>query len=115
MSFRGRRSFNGVLVGLVAVLITLLILGIVTGKAVFYILFGVVLFLVIVSAIGLFTFLKKTAESSPSVRRSTYDITGGRDLTATSSSIKKDQEVRFCENCGMKLESGVKTCPNCGK
>lgn len=114
MSFRRRSSINGVLIFLVILLLTLLVLGIVTGEAIFYILFGVILFLIIVSVIGLFTFLRKTAESSPSVRRSTYDITGGRDLTVTSSG-KEEQEVRFCENCGMKLEPGIKTCPNCGK
>ncbi len=114
MSFRGRRSFNGVLFGLFAVLITLLVLGIVTGRAIFYILFGVTLLFIIVSVIGLFTFLKKTAAGSPSVRKSTYDITGGRDLTSTAPP-KEEQKSKFCDSCGMKLEAGVKTCPNCGK
>ena len=114
MSFRSRRSFNGVLFSLFAILITLLILGIVTGKIIFYILFGVVLFLIIISVIGLFTFLRKTAAGSPSVRKSTYDITGGRDLTK-SASPKEEQKSKFCDNCGMKLEAGVTTCPNCGK
>jgi hypothetical protein len=58
--------------------------------------------------------LRKTAAGSPSVRRSTYDITEGEDLTATTST-KKEDDVRFCQNCGMKLDPGVKTCPNCGK
>ena len=114
MSFRSRRSFNGVLFSLVAILITLLILGIVTGKIIFYILFGVVLFLIIVSVIGLFTFLKKTAAGSPSVRKSTYDITEGKDLTSTSQP-KQEEKGRFCDSCGMKLDPGVSTCPNCGK
>ncbi len=114
MSFRSRRSFNGVLFVLAIVLITLLVLGIVTGRAIFFVLFGVTLLLIIASVVGLFTFLKKTAAGSPSVRRSTYDISKGKDYTSTTST-KKDQEVRFCETCGMKLEPGVTTCRNCGK
>ena len=115
MSFRSRRSFNGVLFGLVIILITLLVLGIVTHRVVFYILFGVVLFLVIASVIGLFTFLRKTAAGSPSVRKSTYDISEGKDYTREDPGTKKDQEVRFCDNCGMKMEPGGTTCRNCGK
>ena len=114
MSFRGRRSVNGVITFLVLLLITLLVLGIVTQMIIFYILFGVVLFLIIASIIGLFTFLKKTAAGSPSVRRSTYDISEGKDFTSTTSP-KKDTKDKFCDNCGMKLEPGISTCPNCGK
>jgi len=116
MRFRSRRSINGVLTGLVLVLITLLVLGIVTQRIVFYILFGVILLLVIASVVGLFTFLKKTAQGSPSTRRSTYDISKGKDyVDEDTTSSKKDQEVRFCDNCGMKMEPGVTTCRNCGK
>jgi len=113
MRFRSRRSINGVLIGLVVVLVTLLVLGIVTGRIIFYILFGVVLFLVIASVVGLFTFLKKTGQETPSTRRSTYDISKGKDY-ADSTSPKKDQEVRFCDDCGMKMEPRLTTCSNCG-
>jgi hypothetical protein len=114
MRIRSRSSINGVLIFLFILLTALLVLGIVTGKPIFYILFGITLFLIIVSVIGLFTFLRKTAAGSPSVRRSTYDITGGKDLTK-SAPAEKEQKTMFCNNCGMKLEAGVTTCPNCGK
>lgn len=126
MRFRSRRSINGVLTGLILVLITLLVLGIVTGKIIFYILMGVVVLLVILSVVGVFTILKKTAQESPSTRRSTYDIHKGKNYTdenqATmgekdydSTPSKKAQEESFCDFCGMKLDTGVKTCGNCGK
>ena len=47
MRFRSRRSINGVLTGLILVLITLLVLGIVTRRPVFYILFGVIISVII--------------------------------------------------------------------
>jgi len=126
MRFQSRRSINGVLTGLIFVLITLLVLGIVTGKIIFYILMGVVILFVIISVVGVFTFLKKTGQETASTRRSTYDISEGKDYTdenqATkrekdddSTPSKKAQEESFCEFCGMKLETGVKTCGNCGK
>ncbi len=77
MRIRSRRSFNGVLFGLVVVLVTLLVLGIVTGKIIFYILFGIIIFFSILGVIGLFTFLKKTGQESSSTRRSAYDISKG--------------------------------------
>ncbi|MHA1222034.1 MAG: zinc-ribbon domain-containing protein [Candidatus Heimdallarchaeaceae archaeon] len=115
MSFRRSRTFNGVLFTLFAVLITLLVLGIVTRRAVFYILFGVVLFLTIASVIGLFTFLRKTAAGSPSVSRSTYDITEGKDYASMAPPKKQEEKDRFCDNCGMKLKPGETICSNCGK
>jgi len=117
MRFRSRRSINGVLTGLIVVLIALLVLGIVTGKIVFYILFGLLLLGIILSVIGLFTFLKKTGQETSSVRKSTYDISEGNNYTDESQATKmeKAQKESFCEFCGMKLETGVKTCNNCGK
>lgn len=116
MRIRSRRSFNGVLFGLVVVLVTLLVLGIVTGKIIFYILFGIIIFFSILGVIGLFTFLKKTGQESSSTRRSAYDISKGDSFVDESSTpSKKAQESGFCDSCGMKLETGVKTCKNCGK
>ncbi|MCG3223336.1 MAG: zinc ribbon domain-containing protein [Candidatus Heimdallarchaeota archaeon] len=117
MRFQSRRSINGVLTGLVLVLITLLVLGIVTGKIIFYILMGVVILFVIISVVGVFTFLKKTGQETASTRKSTYDISKGKNYTDESHATKgeKAQEESFCEFCGMKLETGVKTCSNCGK
>lgn len=117
MRFQSRRSINGVLTGLVFVLITLLVLGIVTGKIIFYILMGVVILFVILAVVGVFTFLKKTGQETTSTRKSTYDISEGKDYTDESQVTKgeKDKEEIFCEFCGMKLEAGVKTCSNCGK
>jgi len=107
MRFRSRRSINGVITGLILVLVTLLVLGIVTGKIIFYILMGVVLLFVILAVVGVFTILK----------RSTYDITEGKNYTDESQVTKREitQKESFCEFCGMKLEPGVKTCSNCGK
>ncbi|NPD88245.1 MAG: zinc ribbon domain-containing protein [Asgard group archaeon] len=117
MRIRSRRSFNGVLFGFVVVLITLLVLGIVTGKIVFYILFAIILFFAILGVIGLFTFLKKTGQTTSPTRRSTYDITKGEDLANGKDSkiSEKSTEVKFCDSCGMKLDPGTKTCNNCGK
>ena len=117
MRFRSRRSINGVITGLILVLITLLVLGIVTGKIIFYILMGVVLLFVILAVVGVFTILKKTAQESTGPRRSTYDISEGKNYTDESQVTKseKAQKESFCEFCGMKLEPGVKTCSNCGK
>ena len=116
MRIQSRRSINGVLAGLIFVLITLLVLGIVTGYIIFYILMGVVILLVILSVVGVFTFLKKTAQESTGKRRSTYDITKGKNYTDEDSThSKKTQEESFCDYCGMKLETGVKNCSNCGK
>ncbi len=116
MRFQSRRSINGVITGLILVLITLLVLGIVTGKIIFYILMGVVLLFVILAVVGVFTILKKTAQESTGKRRSTYDITKGKNYTDEDSTpSKKAQEESFCDFCGMKLELGVKTCSNCGK
>ncbi|MBY9000363.1 MAG: hypothetical protein KGD64_05580 [Candidatus Heimdallarchaeota archaeon] len=126
MRFQSRRSINGVLASLIFVLIALLVLGIVTGKIIFYILMGVVILLVILSAIGLFTFLKKTAQESTGPRKSTYDITEGKNYTDENLAIKREkdddstvskkaQKESFCDFCGMKLEPGVKKCDNCGK
>ena len=124
MRFRSRRSINGVLASLVFILIALLVLGIVTEKIIFYILMGVVLLFVILSAIGLFVFLKKTAQEGTGPRKSTYDITEGKDYTkenlkakqeSDSAGSKKTQEASFCDYCGMRLETSVKKCSNCGK
>ena len=117
MRFRSRRSINGVITGLVLVLITLLVLGIVTGKIIFYILMGVVILFVILAVVGVFTILKKTGQESASTRRSTYDISEGKNYTDESQATKmeKAQKESFCEFCGMKLETGVRTCSNCGK
>jgi predicted lipid-binding transport protein (Tim44 family) len=116
MRFQSRRSINGVLTGLVLVLITLLVLGIVTGKIIFYILMGVVILFVILSVVGVFTFLKKTGQETTSTRRSNYDISKGKDYTDENQATKGEkQEESFCDFCGMKLETGVKTCSNCGK
>jgi hypothetical protein len=114
MRFQSRRSINGVLTGLVLVLITLLVLGIVTGKIIFYILMGVVLLFVIISVVGVFTFLKKTGQETASTRRSTYDISKGKNYT-DENQPKNNQKASFCEFCGMKLENGLKICSNCGK
>ncbi|MCK4876936.1 MAG: hypothetical protein KAT03_05035, partial [Candidatus Heimdallarchaeota archaeon] len=64
MRIRSRRSFNGVLVGFVIILVTLLVLGIVTERIIFYILFGILLLFSILGVVGLFTFLKKTGQES---------------------------------------------------
>jgi hypothetical protein len=114
MSFRGRRSVNGVLWGFLIILITLLILGIVTQRIIFYILFGVLLFLAILGVIGLFTFLKKTGQESSPTRRSTYDITKGEDY-ADQKEVSEAKEDIFCDSCGMKQKAGAKVCSNCGK
>ena len=118
-------AIKGVLTGLIVVLITLLVLGIVTGNWIFYVLFGVLLLGVILSVIGLFTFLKKTGQETSSVRRSTYDIhksknhdenlTTAWEKKTDDTSSKKDQKASFCKDCGMRLKSGAKTCSNCGK
>jgi len=113
MRFQSRRSANGILGGLVFVLIVLLILGIVTQMIVFYILFGVILGLSILGIIGLFSILRKTAATTTSTRRSTYDITEGKDYTSKESPVIKSED--FCPECGMKLESGTNACANCGK
>ena len=115
MRFRSRRSYNGVLVGLIAVLVTLLILGITTGMIIFYILMGVVLLFSLIGVIGLFTFLKKTGQTSSPTRRSTYDITKGKSYVDNDSLPEKAHETTFCESCGMKLEAGMKYCKNCRK
>ena len=114
MSFRGRRSVNGVLWTFLIILVTLLILGIVTQRIIFYILFGILLFFAIIGVIGLFTFLKKTGQESSPTRRSTYDITKGEDYVEQKE-ITKVAEDSFCESCGMKLETDAKVCNNCGK
>ncbi|MHA1219676.1 MAG: hypothetical protein ACTSO5_13515 [Candidatus Heimdallarchaeaceae archaeon] len=77
---RSRRSINGAITGLILVLVTLLVLGIVTEKIIFYILFGVILLFVILGLIALFNFLKKTGQETSSTRRSTYDILEGREI-----------------------------------
>ncbi len=124
MRFRSRRSINGVLTGLILVLVTLLVLGIVTKLIIFYILFGIILFFVILSVVLLFNFLRKTGQETSSTRRSTYDILEGREIKGLeprsekdedSSSSKKTQGKDFCETCGMRLEAGAKFCSNCGK
>ena len=116
MRFRSRRSINGVITGLILILITLLVLGIVTGKIIFYILMGVVLLFVILSVVGVFTFLKKTAQESTGKRRSTYDITKGKNYTDEDSTASREaKKTSFCDFCGMRLKTGVKTCSNCGK
>jgi len=123
MRFRGRRSINGAITGLILVLVTLLVLGIVTKLIVFYILFGIILFFVILGTIALFNFLKKTGQETSSTRRSTYDILEGKDIKGLKLKIEKDeaptssrdvQKTSFCESCGMKLETGMKFCSNCG-
>ncbi|MBY8999864.1 MAG: hypothetical protein KGD64_03025 [Candidatus Heimdallarchaeota archaeon] len=85
---------------------------------------GVVILFVIISVVGLFTFLKKTAQESSSTRRSTYDIhksNNDEDLATKwekdkdSTSSKSVQETNFCEFYGMKLETGTRICTNCGK
>ena len=124
MRFRSRRSINGVLTGLILVLITLLVLGIVTRRPVFYILFGVIIVLVILAVIAFFNFLKKTGQETSSTRRSTYDILEGHEIKGLESESEKDvdstssksvQKTKFCESCGMKLTPGAKNCTNCGK
>ena len=124
MRIRSRRSINGAITGLVLVLVTLLVLGIVTGKIIFYILFGVILFFVILGVMALFNFLRKTGQETSSTRRSTYDILEGRNIkglkpkeekAAESTSSKHEKKTAFCETCGMKLETGMKFCSNCGK
>ena len=122
MSFRGRRSVNGVLIFLILIFIALLVLGIVTEKAVFYILMGVEVLFIVLIVIGLFTFLKKTGQETPKTRRSTYDILEGHEIKGISQegekqtkSTKKDQRGAFCESCGMKLEPGASFCNNCGE
>ena len=124
MSFRGRRSINGVLTGLILILITLLVLGIVTRRPVFYILFGVMLFLIILSVVAFFNFLKKTGQQSSSTRKSTYDIMEGRDVKHLDTKWGKDekpksskgvQKTKFCDSCGMKVAPGAKNCNNCGE
>ena len=124
MSFRNRNSVNGVVIGLIAILIILLVLGIVTGKII-YILMGVILFLVIIGIIAFFNFLKKTGEVSSKTRKSTYDILKSNEIednletkweqNADSVTPKSSKGSRFCEFCGMKLDPGIKFCPNCGK
>ena len=124
MRIRSRRSINGAITGLILVLVTLLVLGIVTKLIVFYILFGVILFFVILGTIALFNFLKKTGQETSSTRRSTYDILEGRDIKGLKpekeedtdfTSSKSVKKTIFCEDCGMKLELGRKACKNCGK
>jgi len=124
MRIRSRRSINGVITGLILVLVTLLVLGIVTGKIIFYILFGVILFFVILGVIALFNFLKKTGQETSSTRRSTYDILDGRDIKGLKPKEEKGagftssrgvQKTSFCKSCGMKSEHGIKICNNCGK
>ena len=116
MRIRSKRSFNGVLFGFIIVQITLLVLGIVTGKIVFYILMGIIFLLSILGVVALFTFLKKTGQESSSTRRSTYDISEGDSYVDESSTpSKKSQQIGFCDFCGMKLKTGVKLCNNCGK
>lgn len=121
MSFRGRRSINGVLTFLILILVGLLVAGIVTKMIVFYILFGIILFFIILSVVLLFNFLKKTGQETSSTRRSTYDILEGRDIKGLKvekekeTESKKDKGAGFCEHCGMKLEPGMKFCSNCGK
>lgn len=124
MRFRGRRSINGVLTGLILIFITLLVLGIVTGYIVFYILMGVEVLVIILIIIGLFSFLKKTGQETSKTRRSTYDILEGHEIKGLtpqkekdkdSSSVKGAKEAGFCDTCGMKLEPGAKFCSNCGE
>lgn len=79
-SMRSRRSINGAITGLIFVLITFLVLGIVTKLIIFYILFGVILLFVILGAVALFNFLKRTGQETSSTRRSTYDILEGREI-----------------------------------
>jgi hypothetical protein len=90
------------------------VLGIVTDLIIFYILFGILLLFSILGVVGLFTFLKKTGQESSSTRRSTYDISKGNDFVDEDSTTKSEKDS-FCDFCGMKLETGVKTCNNCGK
>lgn len=123
MRFRGRRSINGVLVFLVLIFIALLVLGIVTGKIIFYILMGVEVLIIVLIIIGLFTFLKKTGQETSKTRRSTYDILEGHEIKGIqaqeektkSKKSKSVQGEEFCESCGMKLETGATFCSNCGK
>lgn len=90
MRIRSRRSVNGVLTVLILVLIALLVLGIVTEKIVFYILFGVILLFVFLSVIALFNFLKKTGQETSSTRRSTYDILEGREIKGLKPKGEED-------------------------
>ncbi len=90
MRFRSRRSINGGITVLILVLITLLVLGIVTGMIVFYILFGVILLFVILGVLALFNFLKKTGQETSSTRRSTYDILNGREIKDLETKSEKD-------------------------
>ncbi len=124
MRIRSRRSINGVITGLILVLVTLLVLGIVTEKIIFYILMGVIMFFVILGVIAFFNFLKKTGQETSKTRRSTYDILEGHEIKGLKTKREKDVEstsskdvleTTFCEFCGMKLESGMKFCSNCGK
>ena len=80
MRIRSRRSINGAIFGLILILITFLVLGIVTKLIIFYILFGVILLFVILGVMALFNFLKKTGQETSSTRRSTYDILEGKEI-----------------------------------
>lgn len=120
MSFRNRRSVNGVLTFLILIFIVFIVLGIVTKLIVFYILAGVEVLVIILIVIALFRFLAKTGETTSKTRRSTYDILEGHEIKGIKDDEQpkkdgKSQSAEFCEGCGMKLESGAQHCTNCGK
>jgi len=118
MRIRNRRSVNGVLIFLIMIFVALIVLGIVTKLIVFYILAGVEILVIILIVIALFTFLAKTGQTTSKTRRSTYDILEGHEIKGVQSDQVSKKEAKgyfFCEGCGMKLEQGVKNCPNCGK
>ena len=102
ISFIRLHIFNGILIGLVIVLITLLVLGFVTEKVIFNILFLVIIFLMIAAVFVIIYFFGWSELGIPSIRKSTKKVTENKD-SASTSSTKQDTGDKNIKQIEKKL------------